>query len=343
MAKAKKSSGVPGVLGFSRKLEASDGVFSGTTWDARGTTSVPIVVREKAVRGTIGNRFKTSGAMDPTKIDAAMENPNLQIVDIASLSSAHDTLAVTFTMRVLGNVDEPNACGSFDFRDNLMKIVGTYRDQFQFEELARRYVINLANGRFLWRNTVGALACEVRVQSDRDGVLTTSTFDAFDFSLGDFNVPENAKTEIDLLTDLVSESLSNDKPLLLTVTGFVRLGAGQEVFPSQELLLDKNKSKKSKTLYVVEGSAGMHSQKIGNAIRTIDTWYPDAAEVGPIAIETYGAVTTMGHAFRQPQQKVDFYTIFDKWSVDGEVPSVEQQHYVMAVLIRGGVFGSSSD
>ena len=48
----------------------------------------------------------------------------------------------------------------------------------------------------------------------------------------------------------------------------------------------------------------MHSQKIGNAIRTIDTWYPDAEF--PIAIEPYGAVTTMGRAFRQPKQKTRF-------------------------------------
>lgn len=46
----------------------------------------------------------------------------------------------------------------------------------------------------------------------------------------------------------------------------------------------------------------MHSQKVGNAIRTIDTWY--AEEVAfPIAAEPYGAVTTLGTAFRQPKTK----------------------------------------
>jgi len=40
--------------------------------------------------------------------------------------------------------------------------------------------------------------------------------------------------------------------------------------------------------------AAMHSQKIGNAIRTIDTWYPDFCDsnTGPIDIETYGAVSS---------------------------------------------------
>jgi CRISPR-associated protein Csy3 len=85
--------------------------------------------------------------------------------------------------------------------------------------------------------------------------------------------------------------------------------------------------------------AAMHSQKIGNALRTIDTWHPSANEIGPIAVEPYGSVTNRGKAYRQPGDKMDFYSIFDAWMVNNKVPPVEQQHYVMAVLIRGGVFG----
>jgi CRISPR-associated protein Csy3 len=100
--------------------------------------------------------------------------------------------------------------------------------------------------------------------------------------------------------------------------------------------------KKSKTLYHVDGVAAIHSQKIGNAIRTIDTWYEGAEELGPIAVEPYGSVTTQGKAYRQPKQKLDFYTLLDSWLLKDQVPPVEQQHFVMAVLIRGGVFGDAS-
>ncbi|MBX9835177.1 MAG: type I-F CRISPR-associated protein Csy3, partial [Burkholderiaceae bacterium] len=128
-------------------------------------------------------------------------------------------------------------------------------------------------------------------------------------------------------------------------TAFVRVGAGQEVFPSQELILDKGQSKKSKTLYKIgaQGNevAAMHSQKIGNAIRSIDTWYQGAEEQGPIAVEPYGSVTTQGKAYRQPKQKMDFYTLLDNWLLKDQVPPLDQQHFVMAVLIRGGVFGDA--
>jgi CRISPR-associated protein Csy3 len=89
----------------------------------------------------------------------------------------------------------------------------------------------------------------------------------------------------------------------------------------------------------------MHSQKIGNALRTIDTWYPafgnPETTAGPIAVEPYGAVTNLGKAYRTPKDKQDFYTFFDKFARGEKLGRIEDEHYVMAVLVRGGVFGES--
>ncbi len=85
----------------------------------------------------------------------------------------------------------------------------------------------------------------------------------------------------------------------------------------------------------------MHSQKIGNALRTIDDWYEGAEDLGPIPVEPYGSVTTQGKAYRQPKNKMDFYSLLDGWVLKDKVPGVEQQHFVIATIIRGGVFGDS--
>lgn len=121
----------------------------------------------------------------------------------------------------------------------------------------------------------------------------------------------------------------------------MQLGSGQEVFPSQELVRESGneKYKKSKFLYSVDEVAAMHSQKVGNAIRTIDTWYPDAEAFGPIPVEPYGSVTSRGVAYRQPKEKMDFYSLLDGWILKNKIPDIEQQHFVVACLIRGGVFG----
>ena len=63
---------------------------------------------------------------------------------------------------------------------------------------------------------------------------------------------------------------------------------------------------------------------------------------GPIAVEPYGSVTTQGKAYRQPRStKDDFYTLLDGWVLKDKVPELGQQHFVVATLIRGGVFGEA--
>jgi len=44
-----------------------------------------------------------------------------------------------------------------------------------------------------------------------------------------------------------------------------------------------------------------------------------------------------------PKEKMDFYTLFDGWIIKDKIPTIEQQHYVVACLARGGVFGSKDD
>lgn len=328
------------VLAFERKLDPSDALMAAGLWAARDATDgwAPIAIRPKSVRGTISNRIKTKD-QDPAKLDAAIQNPNLQTVDVATLPADADTLRVRFTLRVLGGAGTPSACNEADYRTKLLETVRSYVATHSFSELAGRYATNLANGRFLWRNRLGAEQVEVQIAHQANGTSAKHwTFDALDLSLREFAAPSAALAEV---AALIEEGLAGNRHVLLEVTAFVRLGAGQEVFPSQELILERGRGDKSKTLYDVNKIAAVHSQKIGNAIRTVDTWYEGADAHGPIAVEPYGSVTTQGKAYRQPRDKADFYSLLDNWLLKDKLPDLKQQHFVMATLIRGGVFGDS--
>ena len=333
------------VLAFERKLDPSDALFSAGGWDQRSASDTwPAVgVRTKSVRGTISNRLKTKD-QDPAKLDASIQNPNLQTVDVAALPSDADTLRVRFTLRILGGAGTPTACNNADYQRKLRATVDGYLGEHGFHTLAPRYAHNLANGRFLWRNRLGAEAVEVQVRQLEHGETRQQwTFDALKLSLRQFDAG-SAADDMQSLAGVIEAGLTGETFVLLEVTAFVRLGHGQEVFPSQELILDQSntrRGRKSKTLYTVHDVAGIHSQKIGNALRTIDTWYPEAGDIGPIAVEPYGSVTSQGKAYRVPKDKLDFYTLLDNWLLRDKVPPVEQQHFVMANLIRGGVFGES--
>lgn len=331
------------VLAFERKLANSDARLYAGNWQQREDHQgwQPVTLQEKAVRGTISNRLKAK-EQDPAKVDNKIQNPNLQRVDVATLPFDSDTLKVSFSLRVLGNLVQPSACNDQAYQAALSNTISTYIREYQFHELAARYAENLANGRFLWRNRVGAEAVEVHVSHMVGGqVKTRWVFDSLSFNIRTFTTPQGTLAE---LTEVIRQGLLGEDFTLLQIDAFVRLGAGQEVFPSQELVLDQGGSKegrKSKFLYQVEGTAALHSQKVGNALRTIDTWYPGAQDLGPIAVEPYGSVTSKGTAYRQPKDKMDFYHLLDQWVLKDKAPSPEQQHYVMATLVRGGVFGEA--
>lgn len=335
------------VLAFERKLDPSDALLFSGQWDHRDNPQqwAPVPVREKSVRGTISNRLKAN-KQDPAKLDAQIQNPNLQTVDVAALPADQDTLMCRFTLKVLGGTGKPSACNSAPYQEKLQTIVRGYVENHGFSTLARRYAQNIANARFLWRNRMAAEAVEIRVDRKEEGETNSSwTFDALQIPLRGFTAEGDAERALGELAEVIRQGLSGESFVLLEVTAFARMGAGQEVFPSQELILDRDQHKKSKTLYTVDGVAGIHSQKLGNALRTIDTWYPRAAEhdMGPIAVEPYGSVTTQGTAFRQPKEKADFYTLLDNWILKDQEPPEEQQHFVLATIVRGGVFGEKAD
>lgn len=327
------------VLAFEKKLVPSDGYLYGTNWDERNPAkATPLRLIEKSVRGTISNRLKPAIQSDPLKLNAEVEKPNLQKVDACALGENQDTLHFNFTLKVLGGVDKPSASNGEAFNKSYPKVAQTYIEQEGFKELAKRYAINIANGRYLWRNRVGAEKIEIVINTGDDQPLV---FDAKKLSVRDFNT---ITPDVQKLADKIANALSGKLPyLLMNIDAYALVGKAQEIYPSEELVLDKGKGDKSKILYHVNDVAAMHSQKIGNALRTIDTWYPEyeSANVGPIAIEPYGSVTNLGKAYRTPKDKVDFYNLFDRFALGEKLTDKNQEHYVMAVLIRGGVFGQS--
>ncbi|MDH0030525.1 MULTISPECIES: type I-F CRISPR-associated protein Csy3 [unclassified Acinetobacter] len=334
---AKNEKAVASVLAFEKKLVPSDGYFYGTSWDKRNEQT-PLKLIQKSVRGTVSHRLKNKTDKDMLKLDMDITNANPQTVDACALGEHQDTLKVGFTLKVLGGIENPSACNNETFLNSYRSVAQNYIEKYGFTELAKRYALNIANARFLWRNRVGAEKVEVVVSvNDQPAV----TFNALEYPLHTF---DQVDEKVQALADQIAQALKGETAyLLIKVEAYALVGKAQEVYPSEELVLDKGKGDKSKILYHVNEVAAMHSQKVGNALRTIDTWYPEFEDKKTaIAIEPYGAVTNLGKAYRTPKDKKDFFTLFDKYALGEALENPEQEHYVMAVLVRGGVFGQSS-
>ena len=330
---------VVSVLSFEKKLVPSDGIFYGTS-QQRADSVTPLKLQEKSVRGTLSFRQKKKSESQLPEADKYMGRPNLQTVDTCALGPEQDTLLFRFTLKVIGGLQYPSACNNAVFRQRYEKVAAGYLAREKCREQGRRYALNIANARFLWRNRVGAEHIEVTVSVLNKGREQQWLFDAYAYSIRDFNQRD---ADISTLGEKIAQALSGDKgALLLEISARVQSGKGQTVYPSGELILNKGKGTKSKVLYHIDGTAAMHSQKIGNALRSVDTWYPAYSDplnsAGAIAVEPFGAVTHLGMVFRPPGSGQDFYTLFYKW-VYGELLQENEEHYVVAVLIRGGVFG----
>lgn len=322
---------LPSMLAFERKLETSDALmFSGNWKDADNTESwkaIPITKRQ--------NR-STQSAHGTSDADKVKPNPVSSDSDDANLPLAHDTLKVSFSMRVVGNLGIPFGCNSPKFSDAVKAKTAEFKQGEGINTLAYRYAYNLVNGRFLWRNRVGAEEIQINIIVG-DKKLS---FNAYDFSLTDFDKSSDNQ-DLQTLAAIIAEGLKGNEQsfVLVVVNAFVKLGYQQHVFPSQEM----NMGEKGKTLFELEGCAAIHNVKIGNAIRTIDTWYARYAEQKhPIAIEPFGAVTQIGDAFRINKKEGDLYSLMEDW-VNNQELTIEQQAYVVGNLIRGGVFSKKSE
>lgn len=347
MSNNSKIIALPSMLSFDRKLETSDGLMFAGNWEDKGLQekwdAIQIVKRQnRSTQSAYGIDDDKKTAPNPVSSDS----------DDANLPIDKDTLRLGFSLRIVGNFGKPFACNKPDFSKAIQEKVNVFKQSESIHDLAFRYAYNIANGRFLWRNRVGAEKVEIQVHLH--GEDAPIIFNAYDFSLNDFD--RNKEDEnLKKVAEAIQKGLASDDDssfVFMKVDAFVKLGDGQHIFPSQEM----NMGEKKKKLFQLDGTAAMHNVKIGNALRTIDTWYgktmlikaegkgkTETVDVDarlPIAAEPYGSVTQHGRAYRPKDN--DLYTLMRTW-VNGSEIEADQQKFVVANLIRGGVFGGDSE
>lgn len=324
----------PPILAFARKLEPTDALMYSCNWGF-GEQKTPIELREKTVIGTMSARQKVG------EKNVNLAAGNIQLIDFATTDKDHDTLVVQFNLLALPGVGVPEACTSPEYASRLADFIKGYTENGGLMELARRYAANIANGRFLWRNRLVAEDVDVIVEKiEGDAIAESWSFAALKHDLRSLKYPAESESAINELAKVICDGFTGNLRSSIRVTAHARVGRGQEVFPSQEFVqgVQVKTGSKSKQLYSAWGIAALHSQKVGNALRTIDTWHGQAASVGAIAVEPYGGVVRAGQAYRATGDS-DFYTLSDKRIGAGKEVTANEEHFIAAVLIRGGVFG----
>lgn len=342
---------LPGSLSLQRGTMVSDGLmYSGCS---KTNSKTPLNVLYHGIRGTqnvVGDEGKGSAVGNAR----GREVSNVQHTESAKLGTGADHLCVEFSLRFIDLDHSLFACAPS--KSDQMEDIQQFKLGFQdfitrsktsegLLDVAARYARNIANGRWLWRNRVIAERITIEVTLG-DEPSPKFSFDALGIALNHFDQPSEAELG---LAKIIAEQLSGKTSQSLMIRAKVFLGMGNvEVFPSQNYLEEKPKGF-SRSLYKIGivplkrdasdnqelGQAALRDQKIGNALRTIDTWYPQYAERQlPIPVEPNGASLEAQAFFRSKKTSA-----FDLMKHIGALdPNSADGMFMLACLVRGGVY-----
>ncbi len=351
---------LPGVLAFQRGLVMSDAEFFN---EIDGEYEVnPVFVVRHGIRGTQNVNKEGSGDTATSGDTKQRKVSNVQQTDSAKLDGQADALIARFAIRFLDLDGALFACApgkgdgkkdtqkSLDeevaaLRDSLKSFIERAKDATGLDEVACRIARNIANGRWLWRNRLIAETITITVSAAQRDI---ASFDALDVPLNQFDGSSDGERAV---AKVIAASLRGKEVAVLSVLARVEFGfrGAIEVFPSQNYIEEKPKGfarslyrlgqperSKSEDGLRIMGRAAIRDQKVANALRTIDTWYPGFAEHGrPIPIEPNGANLDAQRFFRDQKGVSAFDLVRRLNEVD---PNTDDGMFLIACLIRGGVY-----
>ena len=245
-----------------------------------------------------------------------------------------------------GEADTPESIK--DFKADFFAFISKAKESGALETLACRYVRNIANGRFLWRNRTVADSVTVKV------ALPDSSEREFDALATPFNHFEGVSDDERAVAKVLAQGWKGAQNRGLKISARIAFGiTGRlQVFPSQNYFENKPRGMAFSLYSVGEppqgttwgkrfmGQAALRDQKIGNALRTIDTWYPAYEErLVPISVEPNGANLDMKEFFRKKGDASGFKLMQRVGELDPETP---EGLFLLACLIRGGVFSGKA-
>jgi CRISPR-associated protein Csy3 len=337
---------LPGLLAFQRGHVVSDALMFSRMADG---SEKPVPVIRHGIRGT-QNINEGAGNENPTR-----DIPNIQQTESAKVDVEAEALIVRFSLSMLDMGDALHSCSAADkaegrnMRSSVEDFIERAKQSDGLYNVALRYARNIANGRWLWRNR--QLASSIDIAVTRRNGDAVATFNALALPLNKFDSPTEQEHALakELANQMRGESVDG---LTVTATLGLRIGGSVEVFPSQ------NYAEKvdgfSRPLYKIGhaepltygimqdtrrmGQAALRDQKIFNAIRTIDTWYPDFADMGlPISVEPLGASLAHQEFYRKGKQSA--FELFKRLvQID---PNSDEGMFCIASLDRGGVYGET--
>ncbi|RLV60492.1 type I-F CRISPR-associated protein Csy3 [Parashewanella curva] len=256
-----------------------------------------------------------------------------------------------FSLKFLFESRKPHAHDDLKVSKYLQRFAKSYKDRNGYHELAKRYAKNILRGQWLWKNIESDWPITLTIKRRGNLLIKVKNIQCLQWSDG----WEDYQDELDELIDLIDTALSSTGVITLSIKAKIRAEKLQEVLPSQ-LVHSEAERRAGKEPTVAETSLNSEQMtvcftkyKVGAGIQLIDDWI-DTED--PIRVSEYGAVHGLHIALRTPRNKQDVYSLLPKvpfyirflrYNKLGEDEISNKIHYLMSMLIKGGVFNRKSD
>jgi len=331
---------LPSVMAMQRLMLVTDGEFSAKCDD--GVTR-PVYVERITVRAANMPADKKKEKKDGGTVA-------IQTVETAKLPCNAKALNVSFGMRMIDMKHSITSClangtndkdiDANDIKSKINDFIENVKESESMNDVMLRYAHRVLSGSWLWRNLVLSDNISIKIERSGDSVNFDEVMDIDPDSF------ENYSDAHHKLAEWLLDGIRGESTDFINVTATIETGiGGLEVYPSQSFP-SNDSGNVSKVLYkkfvgkvggseTILGQAAFRDQKISNAIRTIDTWYPSEEDnVTPIPVEPYGACLSDD----------TFYRLKDNSGAKAlenvEITDMESDEakYLAALIIRGGVF-----
>ncbi len=339
---------LPNNLSYMGSIDPSDVVFLVNWPDGR---KAPLPYTSRVVLGRkegSKSAYKDDGQIDVDVTEDSLAQGNPHEVDFCCVPYGAESIECEFSVSFASSLRKPYKCSDPKVKRTLVQLIKLYEQKVGWEELATRFLENICNGRWLWRNNERAYYTSISMKpwpwEDEEYIISFEDIRQNYADINSFRDHKNWSSLIKLITNAFSQP---NGLCIFEVSATLRLGKSAPIYPSQAFK-DSVKGEKNRIYQTTkvdgENSPIFGCYKTGAAIATIDDWYPDAEE--PIRISHYGAHKEDVYCYRHPNTGKDLFTLLEKadqyveqlqgtdaWP-DGMINDL---HFVVANLIKGGL------
>ncbi|WP_318465256.1 type I-F CRISPR-associated protein Csy3 [Photobacterium leiognathi] len=349
---------LPTNLSYERSINPTDVNFFVAWPDG---TKEPLRYSSRTVLGqmeTASLAYDSQGNIKESATAEKLAHGNPHTIDFCNVPFGASHIECFLSVSFSSELRKPYKCNSNEVKNKLIQLIRLYEKRIGWQELVSRYLINICNGSWLWKNTKRAYRYDVELTPWPWAELPV----LFE------NIRENYAVKTDFeahqhwgaISQLVTNAFSQPNGLaIFEIKATLVLPTNSEIYPSQAFTEKENKTtkksgEKARTFQntQIESSRSpiIGSYKVGAAIAAIDNWYPDAIE--PLRISRFGAHKGDVTCYRHPSTEKDLFSMVQNADQYVERLSSPEQlnqeiisdlHYLVANIIKGGMFQHKGD